>query len=78
MSPATIWKLDFGFTIERAQIQGRIQMIEVAIMIEAQNGLNWPRWKRIIRAVEELGFVGLYRSDHFTNMNPPDKDSLEL
>ncbi len=53
-------------------------MIEVAIMIEAQNGLNWPRWKRIVRAVEELGFVGLYRSDHFTNMNPPDKDSLEL
>ena len=28
--------------------------------------------------MEELGFVGLYRSDHFTNMNPPDKDSLEL
>ena len=53
-------------------------MIEVAIMIEGQNGLNWPRWKRIARAVEELGFVGLYRSDHFTNMNPPDKDSLEL
>jgi F420-dependent oxidoreductase-like protein len=28
--------------------------------------------------VEELGFVGLYRSDHYTNANPPDKDSLEL
>ncbi len=53
-------------------------MIEVAIMIEGQNGLNWPRWKRIVRAVEELGFVGLYRSDHYTNANPPDKDSLEL
>lgn len=53
-------------------------MIELAIMIEGQNGLNWPRWKRIVSAVEELGFVGLYRSDHFTNANPPDKDSLEL
>lgn len=53
-------------------------MIEVAIMIEGQNGLNWPRWQKIATAVEELGFVGLYRSDHYTNANPPDKDSLEL
>lgn len=53
-------------------------MLEVAIMVEGQNGLNWPRWKRLARAVEDLGFVGLYRSDHFTNANPPDKDSLEL
>ena len=53
-------------------------MIEVAIMIEAQNGLNWARWKRIARATEDLGFVGLYRSDHFTNTRPPDIDSLEL
>lgn len=52
--------------------------MEVAIMIEGQNGLNWPRWKRLATAVEALGFIGLYRSDHYTNMNPPDKDSLEL
>ncbi|MGQ0603790.1 MAG: TIGR03560 family F420-dependent LLM class oxidoreductase [Anaerolineales bacterium] len=53
-------------------------MIEVAIMIEGQDGLNWPRWQRIAAAVEELGFAGLYRSDHYTNANPPDLDSLEL
>ncbi len=53
-------------------------MIEIAIMIEGQDGLNWPRWKRLARTVEELGFVGLFRSDHYTNANPPDKDSLEL
>jgi F420-dependent oxidoreductase-like protein len=47
-------------------------------MIEGQNGLNWPRWQRIAHAVEELGFTGLYRSDHFTNAGPPDLDSLEL
>ncbi len=52
--------------------------MEIAIMVEGQNGLNWPRWKRMATAVEALGFVGLYRSDHYTNMNPPDKDSLEL
>jgi F420-dependent oxidoreductase-like protein len=53
-------------------------MLEVAIMLEGQNGLTWPRWQKIVRLVEELGFVGLYRSDHFTNMNPPDIESLEL
>jgi len=53
-------------------------MLEIAIMIEGQNGLNWARWQDIARLVEDAGFVGLYRSDHFTNMNPPDKDSLEL
>ena len=53
-------------------------MMEVAIMIEGQNGLNWPRWQRLARKVEELGFAGLFRSDHYTNANPPDKDSLEL
>ena len=53
-------------------------MLEIAIMIEGQNGLNWPRWQRIAKAVEHLGFIGLYRSDHYTNANPPDLDSLEL
>jgi F420-dependent oxidoreductase-like protein len=52
--------------------------MDIAIMIEGQNGLNWPRWKRIVQAVEDLGFAGLYRSDHFTNSSPPDIDSLEL
>lgn len=53
-------------------------MLEIAIMIEGQNGLTWAHWQNIARLVEDAGFVGLYRSDHFTNMNPPDKDSLEL
>ncbi|GIV77602.1 MAG: LLM class F420-dependent oxidoreductase [Litorilinea sp.] len=52
--------------------------MDVAIMLEGQNGLNWTRFQRIARAVEELGFAGLYRSDHFTNPQPPDLDSLEL
>lgn len=53
-------------------------MIEVAIMLEGQNGLNWSRWQQITRVVEDAGFVGLYRSDHYTNASPPDLDSLEL
>jgi F420-dependent oxidoreductase-like protein len=53
-------------------------MLEIALMIEGQNGLTWPRWQKIVNLVEELGFVGLFRSDHFTNSNPPDIESLEL
>ncbi len=52
--------------------------MDISIMIEGQNGLTWPRWQRLVRAVEDLGFRGLYRSDHFTNATPPDHDSLEL
>ncbi len=47
-------------------------------MIEGQHGMTWPRWQRMVRAVERLRFSGLYRSDHFTNAGPPDKESLEL
>ena len=53
-------------------------MLEIAIMIEGQDGLTWPRWQKIAAALEDLGFAGLYRSDHFTNDAPPDKESLEL
>src|SRR5690242_8449912 len=53
-------------------------MVDISIMIEGQNGLTWPHWKRLVAEVESLGFAGLFRSDHFTNGSPPDKDSLEM
>ena len=46
-------------------------------MIEGQSGLNWRRWKSLVRAIEDLGFPALYRSDHFVNPGGPDVDSLE-
>jgi F420-dependent oxidoreductase-like protein len=49
----------------------------VALMIEGQNGLDWPRWQRILRAAQDLGYDGVWRSDHFTNASAPDKASLE-
>jgi F420-dependent oxidoreductase-like protein len=52
-------------------------MIEVALMIEGQDGLTWDAWQRIARIAEDGGFAGLFRSDHFYNPNPPDKPSLE-
>jgi F420-dependent oxidoreductase-like protein len=53
-------------------------MAQIGIMIEGQDGLNWRRWQRILQAAEDFGYQCVFRSDHFTNPNPPDKDSLEL
>lgn len=52
--------------------------MDLALMIEGQDGLTWERWKRIAQAAEDLGFAGLFRSDHYTNSTPPELDSLEL
>ncbi|MDQ3376454.1 MAG: TIGR03560 family F420-dependent LLM class oxidoreductase [Actinomycetota bacterium] len=54
-------------------------MLEVAIMVEGQEGIGWDRWKRLGRAVEDLGYAGLYRSDHFPNdRTGSHQDALEL
>jgi F420-dependent oxidoreductase-like protein len=51
---------------------------EVAIMIEGQDGLDWPRWQRLARTVEDSGYAALHRSDHFTNPTGPVLHALEL
>src|SRR5579871_3991612 len=51
--------------------------MEIALMIESQDGLNWDRLQRIARTAEEAGFVGLYLSDHFTNPAGAFRDALE-
>jgi F420-dependent oxidoreductase-like protein len=53
-------------------------MTQIGIMIEGQDGLYWTRWQRILQAAEDFGYQCVFRSDHYTNAAPPDKDSLEL
>jgi F420-dependent oxidoreductase-like protein len=53
-------------------------MTAISIQVEGQNGLTWARWIALATEVEELGFAGLFRSDHFTNARGPDLDALEL
>jgi F420-dependent oxidoreductase-like protein len=52
-------------------------MVEISVMIEGQDGLNWPRWQRLARTTEDGGFDGLFRSDHFSNPGGPYLDALE-
>ena len=53
-------------------------MVALSVAVEGAFGLTWPLWKRLVREVEQLGFAGLYCSDHFTGPIPPDWDSLEV
>jgi len=48
--------------------------MQISITIEGQEGLTWPLWKRFVTEIENLGYAGLFRSDHF----PVDKAALEL
>ena len=43
--------------------------MHVGVMIEAQEGLTWDRWTRLIEAAEGLGYESLCRSDHLTGLN---------
>jgi F420-dependent oxidoreductase-like protein len=52
--------------------------MQIGLMLEGQNGLTWPRWKRIIETADRAGFQCVFRSDHFTNARPPAKDALDL
>jgi F420-dependent oxidoreductase-like protein len=52
--------------------------IQLALMIEGQEGLTWARWEALARVAEESGYVGLYRSDHLTGLfGDPRRPSLD-
>lgn len=39
-------------------------MADMGVMIEAQEGLDWPRWRRLAPLTDRLGFASLRCSDH--------------
>lgn len=54
-------------------------MADIALMVEGQEDLTWERWFRFMDAAEDLGFEGLFRSDHLTALNgEPDREALAL
>ena len=52
--------------------------MQLSIACEGWFGLDWPQWKRLVPAVERLGFAGLYLSDHIALEATPPLPSLEL
>ena len=42
--------------------------MDLALMIEGQEGVTWPQWKALAHAAEEHGLAGLFRSDHYVSV----------
>ena len=40
-------------------------MLQFSVSIEGTHGLTWSLWRQLMNRVEELGFAGLYLTDHF-------------
>ena len=51
-------------------------MAQIGVMIEAQEGLNWALWKRIVSDAERLGFASLRTSDHLQSIMGAHRESL--
>jgi F420-dependent oxidoreductase-like protein len=51
--------------------------MQLGVLIEAEAGLTWDRWRRIMAHVEALGYDSLWLSDHFLSLQVPDGDALE-
>jgi alkanesulfonate monooxygenase SsuD/methylene tetrahydromethanopterin reductase-like flavin-dependent oxidoreductase (luciferase family) len=52
--------------------------MEISISAEGQLGLQWSQWKRFVPAVEQLGFAGLFMSDHFDTSGSAEANALEM
>jgi F420-dependent oxidoreductase-like protein len=53
--------------------------MKLGVMIEAQEGLNWERWRRIVDSADRLGFESVWRSDHlYSVMGRHERETLAL
>lgn len=43
-------------------------MLQFSVAIEGTHGLTWSLWRQLMNEVEELGFAGLYLTDHFPHV----------
>jgi alkanesulfonate monooxygenase SsuD/methylene tetrahydromethanopterin reductase-like flavin-dependent oxidoreductase (luciferase family) len=44
--------------------------VEIALMVEGQEGVTWADWRALAAAAEQHGFDGLYTSDHYLSEHP--------
>jgi F420-dependent oxidoreductase-like protein len=43
--------------------------VRICLMIEGQEGVEWPDWIALAQACERLGFDALFRSDHYLSVD---------
>ena len=52
--------------------------MDLCLMIEGQDGVSWEDWLALARACEAHGVPGLFRSDHYLNLDGrPERGSLD-
>jgi alkanesulfonate monooxygenase SsuD/methylene tetrahydromethanopterin reductase-like flavin-dependent oxidoreductase (luciferase family) len=51
--------------------------MKVAINVGGEFGLTWQRWQQLTTGIEQLGFDGIFCSDHFVMPFPPTLHALE-
>ncbi|MFN8492529.1 MAG: LLM class flavin-dependent oxidoreductase [Caldilineaceae bacterium] len=51
--------------------------MQLSVTLEGHFGLTWAKWQQLTSALEQMGFAGIYRSDHWSHPNPPHMDALE-
>jgi alkanesulfonate monooxygenase SsuD/methylene tetrahydromethanopterin reductase-like flavin-dependent oxidoreductase (luciferase family) len=39
--------------------------VRIGLMLEGQEGIEWPQWVALARAAEDAGLESLFRSDHY-------------
>lgn len=47
--------------------------MDVCLMVEGQEGVTWDQWVALARVCEDLGFEGLFRSDHYLSFTHPNE-----
>src|SRR5207237_364633 len=48
-------------------------LVELALMIEGQEGVTWDDWLALAGACEEHGVGTMFRSDHYVSFSAPDR-----
>src|SRR6201986_3394469 len=53
--------------------------MDLCLMIEGQEGVEWEQWLALARACEEHGLPALFRSDHYMDLfgKHPERGSLD-
>jgi F420-dependent oxidoreductase-like protein len=51
--------------------------MKLGVLIEAEAGLTWDRWRSLLARVDELGFESLWVSDHFLSVSAREHEALE-
>ena len=47
--------------------------MQLALMVEGQEGVSWPQWLALADACERNGIGALFRSDHYLSQTDPDR-----